>query len=55
MMNHEEASVRRAREQIFDALRFLNPTDAERILSELAREMKKLADKYDRLLEETIL
>jgi hypothetical protein len=51
----EEYSITRAREQIFDALRFLNPADAERILSEMARDMKKLADKYDRLLEETIL
>jgi hypothetical protein len=55
MATTEEYSITRAREQIFDALRFLNPTDAERILSEMARDMKKLADKYDRLLEETIL
>jgi hypothetical protein len=55
MATTEEHSITRAREQIFDALRFLNPTEAERILSEMARDMKKLADKYDRLLEETIL
>lgn len=54
MSKYEEISVTRAREQIYDALRFLNPSEAERILTEMAKDMKKLADKYDQLLQETI-
>ncbi len=50
-----EQSVAKAREEIFNALRFLAPDEAERILREMADAMKKLADKYDRLLEEAIL
>lgn len=50
-----DQSIAKAREEIFDALRFLAPGEAERILREMAEEMKKLADKYDRLLEEAIL
>ena len=54
MTKTEDYSITRAREQIYDALRFLNPSEAERILSEMARDMKKLADRYDQMLLETI-
>lgn len=47
-------SERKARQDIYDALRFLAPDEAEKILREMAQDMKKLADRYDRLLEETI-
>jgi hypothetical protein len=39
-------ALERAREQIFEAVRFLAPDEAERELRELANAMKVLADKY---------
>lgn len=43
-------ALERAREQIFEAIRFLAPDEAERELRELANAMKVVADKYDREL-----
>lgn len=43
-------ALERAREQIFEAVRFLAPDEAERELRELANAMKVVADKYDREL-----
>lgn len=55
MANYQrDASIERAEREIFDAIRFLAPPESERLLREMADGMKKLADKYDRLLEETI-
>lgn len=51
----EDRSITRAREEIYNALRFLAPHVAEEILRELHADMKKLADKYDRLLQEMVL
>ena len=48
-------SIERAREEIFNAVRFLAPDEAERILREMADAMKKVATEYDRLLERAIL
>ena len=48
-------SIERAREEIFNAVRFLAPDEAERILREMADAMKEVARKYDRLLEGAIL
>lgn len=47
-------ALEKAREQIFDAIRFLAPDGAERELRELANQMKLLADKYDRELSNAI-
>ena len=50
----EDRSITRAREEIYEALRFLAPHVAEGILKQLYEDMKKLADKYDRLLQELV-
>lgn len=50
----DDKSIQRAREQIYDAVRFLAPDEAHRILKEAADSTKKLADKYDRLLQEAL-
>lgn len=47
-------ALERAREQIFEAVRFLAPDEAERELRELANAMKVLADKYERDLSYAI-
>lgn len=55
MSDVRNQSIEKAREQIFDALRFLAPDEAERILREMANSMKGVAEKYDRLLQDAIL
>ena len=50
-----DVHLQRAKEEIFDAVRFLAPDEAERILRELADSMKGVAEKYDRMLEEVVL
>lgn len=52
---NEDRSITRAREEIYEALRFLAPHVAEEILKQLHEDMKKLADRYDRLLQEMVL
>jgi hypothetical protein len=54
-VSERDTTLDRAREEIFNALRFLAPDEAERILREMADAMKKLASKYDDLLAEAIL
>jgi hypothetical protein len=50
-----EPHLTRAKEEIFDAVRFLAPDEAERVLREMAEAMKRLAEKYDHLLADAIL
>lgn len=45
----------RTKQEIFDAVRFLAPDEAERLLRELADAMKDVASKYDRMLEDAVL
>lgn len=47
-------SVDKASEEIFDAVRFLAPDEAHKLLQGMADRMKALADKYDRLLQDAI-
>lgn len=47
--------LERSKQEIFDAVRFLAPDEAERLLRELADAMKRLADSYDRQLQDAIL
>ena len=44
----------KAREQIFDAVRFLAPDEAHEVLKDCAASLKKLAEEYDRKLADAI-
>lgn len=50
-----EPHLAKAKQEIFDAVRFLAPDEAERLLRELADSMKRIADQYDRMLEDAVL
>jgi hypothetical protein len=50
----DDRSIIRAKEAVFDAVRFLAPDEAQRLLQELADSMKKLADEYDSNLASVI-
>lgn len=52
LRSNEDRSITKARQEIYDALRFLNPSVAEEILKDLHQDMKNLADKYDRMLSD---
>lgn len=47
-------SMDKAREQIFDAVRFLAPDEAHEVLKDCAAALKKLAEDYDRKLADAI-
>lgn len=47
-------SMDKAREQIFDAVRFLAPDEAHEVLKDCADSLKKLAEEYDRKLADAI-
>jgi hypothetical protein len=47
-------SMDKAREQIFDAVRFLAPDEAHEVLKDCAAALKKLAEEYDRKLADAI-
>ena len=47
-------ATEKASEAIFDAVRFLAPDEAHRLLAEAAERMKVLADKYDALLQDAL-
>lgn len=47
-------SMDKAREQIYDAVRFLAPDEAHEVLKDCADSLKRLADKYDRELADAI-
>jgi hypothetical protein len=49
MMNDRD--IQRAKEQVFDAMRFLAPADVHRVFKELAESTEKLAEEYDRKLQ----
>lgn len=53
-MKNRDLRIDRAKEQIFDAIRFLAPDEAHKVLNDLADGMKDLADKYDRMLEDVV-
>lgn len=46
----EDRRIIRAKEEVFDAVRFLAPDELHRLFQELADDMKNLADEYDRKL-----
>lgn len=54
-MASREPHLDRAKQEIFDAVRFLAPDEAERLLRELAEAMKRASEQYDRILEDAIL
>jgi hypothetical protein len=43
----DDRRITKAKETIFDAVRFLAPDEVERLLREMADSMKRLADQYD--------
>ena len=49
MMNEKEMD--RVREEIYQTVRFLAPVDAKRLFEELAKDMKRVADEYDKMLQ----
>lgn len=53
-MTSRDPLTNKAKEEIFDAIRFLAPDVAEQVLRELADGMKKLANEYDRKLESLV-
>lgn len=53
-MTNRDLRLDRAKEQIFDAIRFLAPDEAHKVLKDLTDGMKGLADKYDRMLEDGV-
>ena len=50
----EDRSVTKAREEIFDALRFLAPDEAHRLLKGMTENMAKVSERYDALLLDAI-
>ena len=50
----DDKRIHRAKEQVFDAVRFLAPDEAHKVLKDLEDGMKHLSEKYDRDLENVI-
>ena len=51
----DQKSVERAKQEVFDAVRFLSPTDLHQMFAELAEATKQLAEDYDKKLGDLIL
>jgi len=54
-MSREDQKITRAKEQVFDAVRFLSPSEVHELFKDLASATEKLADEYDRKLGDLIL
>jgi uncharacterized protein YydD (DUF2326 family) len=50
----DDRQIQRAKEAIYDEVRFLAPGEVQRIFEELAAATKVLADKYDAMLQDAI-
>lgn len=50
----DDRRIQRAKEEVFDAVRFLAPDEVHRLFKELTDATKKLADDYDRKLAEIV-
>lgn len=44
----------KAREEIYDAVRFLPPRVAQQLLEDISKDLKKVIEKYERELEYSI-